>query len=218
MKSIIRIAIADDHAIFRKGLITLLNGYPHIQVVMEAADGIDLLAQLATTGQLPDICLLDISMKPMNGYKTAAELSAQYPEIKIIALSMFTDEFSIISMLRNGALGFVSKEDGPEKLIEVIENVNRDGFCLDGLNNQVVTKAIYGNTVSFLDLTEKELELILLSCSEHRYDIIADKMHISIRTLETYRKNLFEKLGVTTRQGLVLFAMLTGLCVNEVRK
>lgn len=211
MKSTIRIAIADDHVMFRKGLISLFNHYPHIKIISEAADGTDLLAQLATTSQLPDICLLDISMKPMNGYKTAAKLSAQYPEIKIIALSMFTDEFSVISILRNGAKGFVSKEDGPEKLIEVIENVNNDGFCLEGLNNQVVTKAIYGNTVSFLDLTEKELELIQLSCSEDTYDIIADKMHISIRT----RKTLYKKLGVETRQGLVLFAMLTGLCVTK---
>lgn len=109
MKSTIRIAIADDHTMFRKGLITLLNGYSHIQVVMEAADGAELLALLATANQLPDICLLDISMKEMNGYKTAAELSVRYPEIKIIALSMFTDEFSVISMLRNGAKGFVSK-------------------------------------------------------------------------------------------------------------
>lgn len=218
MKSTIRIAIADDHAMFRKGLIILLNGYPHIQVIMEAADGTDLLAQLATTTQLPDICLLDISMKEMNGYKTAAELSVLYPEIKIIALSMFTDEFSVISMLRNGARGYVSKEDGPERLLEVIEYVVKDGFYMDGINIRAVTKAMHGNTISFLDLTEKELELIQLSCREDSYHDIADKMHISIRTLETYRKNLYEKLNVTTRQGLVLFAMLTGLWTNEVHK
>lgn len=218
MKSTIRIAFADDHTMFRKGLITLLNGYPHIQVIMEAADGTDLLAQLATTTQLPDICLLDISMKEMNGYKTAAELNVLYPEIKIIALSMFTDEFSVISMLRNGARGYVSKEDGPERLLEVIEYVVKDGFYMDGINIRAVTKAMHGNTISFLDLTEKELELIQLSCREDSYHDIADKMHISIRTLETYRKNLYEKLNVTTRQGLVLFAMLTGLWTNEVHK
>lgn len=218
MKSTIRIAIADDHAMFRKGLVLILHNYPQFRVIMEAADGVELLAQLATSNQLPDICLLDISMKEMNGYKTAAELSVRYPEVKIIALSMFTDEFSIISMLRNGARGYVSKEDGPERLVEVMEHVVDDGFYLDGIDASAVTKAMYGNTISFLDLTEKELELIQLSCSEDNYYTIADKMHISIRTLETYCKNLYEKLNVTTRQGLVLFAMLTGLCVNETRK
>ncbi len=218
MKSTIRIAFADDHAMFRKGLVSLLHNYPQIEVIIEAADGAELLAQLDTGNQLPDICLLDISMKPMNGYKTAAELSVRYPEVKIIALSMFTDEFSIISMLRNGARGYVSKEDGPERLVEVIAHVVKNGFYLEGINASTVTKAMHGNTISFLDLTKKELELIQLSCSEHTYDIIADKMHISIRTLETYRHNLYKKLDVTTRQGLVLFAMRTGLCVNETRK
>ncbi len=104
-KSPIYVAIADDHAMFRKGVITQLQQYKHIQFILEAANGQELVEQLFSARQLPDICILDISMQPMNGYETANAIRDNWPKMKTIALTMLDEEYCIINMLRNGARG-----------------------------------------------------------------------------------------------------------------
>jgi len=211
MNNTIRIAIADDHTMFRKGLVSLLENYPHIKVVIEAANGRELVEQLSKADVLPHICIVDVQMQPMNGFETAQAIKKQFPAVKTIALSMFNDEFNIISMLRSGAVGFVAKGEEPLILVRMLEQIHEKGFYHEGMNPVIISKAMQGDCTSFSDLTKTELELIPLLCGDLSSDEISDKMNISPRSLESYRIKLFKKLDIKNRQGLVLFAMLTGL-------
>ena len=211
MNNTIRIAIADDHAMFREGLVSMLNSFAHIKVIIQAGDGRELLEQLSNADALPHICILDVQMRPMNGFETAQAIKKQFPAVKTIALSMYHDEFNIISMLRSGVLGFFSKADDPTLLVHMLEQIHNKGFYYEGMDPGMITKAMQGDCTSFSDLTKTELELIPLLCGDLSSNEIAQKMNISPRSLETYRMKLFKKLDVQTRPGLVAFAMLTGL-------
>ena len=216
MKNTIHIAYADDHALVRESIAGMLNTHSRINVIMQARDGSELLEKLAVVKVLPDICILDIHMEPMNGYQAAAAIKEQYPDIKTLAVSMFDDEFCIISMLRNGARGYIHKSAEPVELFTVLENLYQNGFYMEGLNPEIATKAMMEGEPSYSELHEAELQLLQLLCSEYTYRQIAKNMCMSERTLDKYRLALFDKVGVSTRQGLVLFAMLTGLGTDKV--
>ena len=207
----IHIAMADDHALFRSGLAKILNDYVQFNVTIEAIDGQDLLKKLSTAKQLPDICLLDIEMKPMNGYDTASTLTTQYPSIKIIAVSIFDNEYAVISMLHKGARAFLSKTQRPEEIIHTIQQVHEKGYYHDDIHPEVITLAMQADTKNFPKFKEHELTFLSYCCSDMPYKIIAEKMNTSQRTLDSYRDSLFKKLKVNSRSGLIMFAMQTGL-------
>lgn len=206
----IRIAIADDHTMFREGLISSMKPYKHIGVLFDAADGEELIEKLSTAKQLPDICILDISMKPMNGYDTAKAITGKWPAIKILALSMFDDDFCMINMLRNGARGYITKDRETEILVKALEQLHEKGFYHDSIDSEILAIAIRGEA-THLSLSERETEFLPYCCSELTYREIAGLMHVSERSVEAYRDSLFRKLKIQSRAGLVLFAMLTGL-------
>src|ERR1043165_153972 len=124
----IKIALADDHAILRKGVASIISNFKNMTVVMEAGNGKELVEQLITAKKLPDVCILDINMPLMNGYETAREMKKKWPAIKILALSMYDTEVNIIKMLSNGANGYILKDTEPEKLEIAINEVIQSGF------------------------------------------------------------------------------------------
>lgn len=124
----IKIAIADDHGLFRKGLSEIVAGFDNMSIVFEAGNGAELLEQLKKVAQPPDICILDINMPLMNGYETAAALTKEWPAIKILALSMYDTEFNIIKMLKAGARGYVLKDAEPKELQKALNTIYEDGF------------------------------------------------------------------------------------------
>lgn len=213
-KQTINIAIADDHTLFRKGLKSILNSNKNFQVIIEAEDGRDLIEKLSVSTKLPDICLLDIDMRPMNGYDTAKAITKQWPAIKTIALSMYTIEYCIINMLRNGARGFLTKGMDPELLFSAIEQLYEKGFYHDGIDSELLSQAMQSGLGVVPELTVLELEFLSLCCSDLHYKDIAPKMNVSERTIDSYRDSLFKKLNAKSRPGLVTFAMLTGLGSN----
>lgn len=210
-KQTINIAIADDHTMFRKGLVRILNSFKHINIVIEAADGMELLEKLNIAARLPDICVLDIDMRPMNGYDAAKEIRSQYPNIKTVGLSMYNDEFCIIRMLRNGARGYMTKDMEPDKLVVALEQIKVHGFCHQNIDSEILSKAMHTDQGIFPELSEQELMFIMLCCSDLQYKDIALKMHVNDRTIDNYRDKVFKKINVKTRHGLVTLAMLTGL-------
>ena len=119
----IKIAIADDHGLFRKGLSEIVAGFDNMSIVFEAGNGSELLEQLKKTAQPPDICILDINMPVMNGYETAAALKKEWPKIKVLALSMYDTEFNIIKMLKAGARGYVLKDAEPKELQKALNTI-----------------------------------------------------------------------------------------------
>ncbi len=150
----------------------------------------------------------------MDGFETAAWLSKNYPKIKVLALSMFSDERTIIRMLRQGARGYILKNIEPEELKKALDSVMKKNFYL---SEEISGKIISGlhkdmdRVEESPSLTQREKEFLSLICSEITYKEIAAKMFVSPRTVDEYRNSLFEKLKVKSRVGLVMYAIRNGL-------
>jgi two-component system, NarL family, invasion response regulator UvrY len=205
----IQVAVADDHSLLRQALAKLINSFENFSVLFEANNGNEIKLKLSKH-IIPDIVLLDVNMPDMDGYETAQWLHNNYPQVKVLALSMFSDENIIIRMLKLGAKGYILKNAEPEELKEALNSVLEKDFYL----SEYISGKIVSGLNKDLDrpdgrvsLTEKEKELLRWICSEMTYKDIAAKMFVSPRTLDDYRNNLFEKLKVKTRVGLVLYAI-----------
>ena len=206
------IAIVDDHAMFRKGLMSLINLFPNYEVLLDAASGKDFIEQL-NPKRLPDIVLLDISMPEMDGYETAEWLHNTHPNVKILALSTMDSETAIIKMIKSGAKGYVLKDADPAELKLAFDEVISRGYFYNDLITRKVMKSINlltddkNPTSTFAKLTAREVEFLKYTCTELTYKEIADKMFVSVRTVEGYRDALCEKLDLKTRIGLALYAI-----------
>lgn len=211
-----QIAIVDDHAMFRKGLCALINLFPNYKVLLDAANGQDLIRQL-DPGNLPDIVLLDIAMPEMDGYQTAGWLTTNYPGIPVLALSTMDAETAIIKMIRSGAKGYVLKDAEPAELKQAFDEVLRSGYYYNDLVTRKVMRSVNqlvddkNDLNAFARLTDRELQFLRLASSEKPYKEIAAEMFVSERTVDGYRDALFKKLNVTTRVGLVMYAIRNGL-------
>src|SRR5690606_29508172 len=195
-----KIAIADDHAILRKGLINILGFYKDIQVVAEAENGAELLDKLkAEEEELPEVIILDINMPVMDGFSAAKAIRKSWPEIKILALSMYDNEENIIKMLRCGANGYVLKDIDPKDLYQAILHLrNHDFYYSEQVTGKLLHK-IQQTEDERQNLTERELEFLQNCCSEMTYKEIAEKMFVSPRTVDGYRESLFQKLNISSR-------------------
>jgi len=209
------IALADDHVLLRKGLADLVSkqGY---NVLFQADNGEEFLEKLKTNSD-PDIVLLDINMPKKDGYDTALWLKRNKPNIKVLALSMYDDENAIIRMLKNGARGYILKDAEPADLKAAIESVLNKGFHYSEMVTGKLIHTIHSmdekdsDIKNTLGLNEKEIKFLKLTATELTYKEIAEQMHLSPRTIDGYRDDLFEKLNIKSRVGLVLFAIKNGI-------
>lgn len=206
----INIGIVDDHTMLRDGLANIISGIPGFNVILQAGNGEELCNQLKETKALPDVLLLDINMPVMDGYQTMTVLSEEYPSIKVIALSMYDNEFTIIQMFRLGARGFVEKGKSSDVLRAAILTVYEGGFFQEGeFTENILVKLQSGESLK--GITPREREFLTWCCTELTYKEIADRMAISERTAHGYRDMLFEKLNLKTRTGLVIYALKAGI-------
>lgn len=208
--------MVDDHHLLRNGLARLVDSFEGFEVIFEASNGKDFIEQLKLN-PVPDIVLLDINMPVMNGYETADWIKKNLPETRILVLSMLESDMTIIRMLNLGARGFIVKDSHPEQFRKALIQIRDLGYCM---NENLSGRLAYRNlnqepepapTVILPRLSEKELEFLRLSCSEMTYREIAHEMGIGHRTVDSHRDSLFQKLGVSTRVGLVLFAIRNGI-------
>src|SRR5664279_4085272 len=189
------IAIVDDHTMFRKGLMALINLFPNYSVLFDASNGKDFIAQL-NPKHLPDIVLMDITMPEMDGYATAEWLHNNYPGIKILALSTVDSEAAIIKMIKNGAKGYVLKDAEPDELKLAFDEVMSQGYFYNQLITCKILRGVSNlandkNATSlFAKLTDREIEFLKYCRTEMSYKEMADKMFLSVRTVEGYRDNL----------------------------
>ena len=210
------IAIVDDHAMFRKGLAALINLFPGYKVLFDAGNGKEFISQLQKH-QLPDIVLMDIVMPEMDGYATTEWIHNNYPEIKILALSTMDAETAIIKMIKSGAKGYVLKDAEPQELKEAFDEVLSRGYFYNDLVSRKVLNAVHqltetkNNIATFANLSLREIEFLKFACTELAYKEIADKMGLSVRTVEGYRDTLCEKLNLKTRIGLAMYAVRNGI-------
>ena len=211
----IKIAIVDDHKLVSKALENMISFNSNFQVIMNCFNGQDFLDHLRTNANHPDVILMDINMPIKNGIETTEEISREFPNLKVIALTMEDNESTIIKMLRAGAKGYLLKDMSPDILFDAINIVHEKGIFYTDLvtqsllNIKTEEKLMYDLNGS---IKERELEFMKLACSELTYREIADKMCLSPRTIDGYRDSLFTKLNVKTRVGIVLFAIKHNLC------
>ncbi|MDC8003609.1 response regulator transcription factor [Aureisphaera galaxeae] len=207
----IRIAIADDEALFRKGMKLILNGYPGMQVDIEAENGVDLLHKLKLAAMLPDILLLDLKMPEMNGIEVAKVIRTEYPSVKIIVLSTHFSRAFIINMIELSAVAYLPKNSQPQEVAETIEQVHSKGFHYNNevmaiIRQNIISKQKPKAHFSF-DLTPREVEILQLICEQYTAPEIAEKLFISPRTVDGHRNNLLSKLNCKNVAGLVVFAL-----------
>ena len=207
------ILIADDHKMFREGLAELLNKEHNMEVVGDVGTGKEIRELLGQ--QKVDIILMDIDMGETNGINMTAEIKKEYPDIKILALSMHGDKNYIIKMLEAGANGYILKNAGKEEMINAIHTAaNGNTYfssqvsakLLDHISNPVAKKKKTEDT----PLTDREIEVLVLISEEYSNPEIAEKLFISVRTVDTHRRNLLDKLGVKNTAGLVKYAIQKG--------
>ncbi|WP_448702623.1 response regulator [Mucilaginibacter sp. AW1-3] len=201
----IKIAIVDDHALFRSGVAALMGEFTELKIVFEASNG-QQMQQLLPKAELPQVILMDINMPVMDGYETTIWLKEHYPKILVLALSMYEDDKAVIKMIKSGASGYVLKQSKPRELLEAIQSIVKKGVFINEIVSGKLIRSMSSN-IDDLKLTTRELEFLKLCCSEMSYKEIADLMFVSPRTVDNYRESLFQKLNLKTRSGLVLYAI-----------
>ena len=209
----IQVAVTDDHALLRNALARLVNTLEGYSVLFEADNGKDLRAKIMQH-LVPDIVLLDVNMPEIDGFETTKWLQKNYPHIKVLVLSMMSDEGTIIKMFRLGAKGYLLKNTEPAELKLAMDAiVNKNVY----LSEYVSAKLVSGlnkdadRDVSEIVLNEKEREFLRWTCTELSYKEIGEKMFVSARTADDYRQSLFIKLKVHSRVGLVMYAIKNGI-------
>lgn len=212
MQNNIKVGIVDDHTLFRDGLSNLLSEFPFISIVFRAQNGKEMMDKLPGSDSLPEVILMDINMPITDGYDATTWVKKNYPDIGVLALSMYEDDTSIIKMLKCGAGGYILKESNAQELVKAVQGIKSSGYFVNDLvTGKLIHQIQYGHENPETLLTNREIEFLALCCSELTYKELADKMHVSPRTIDGYRDALFEKLSVRSRTGLVLFAIKTGI-------
>jgi DNA-binding NarL/FixJ family response regulator len=211
-----KITLVDDHSLLRNSLASLIAGFDGYEVLFEADNGKHFITQLQQYTSVPDIIMLDITMPEMNGYETATWIKQNLPTARILVLSMMDNDAAIISMLKAGAKGYLLKDSKPVVLKQALDDIRDKGFYSNELVNNKMLNYVMGDeqkkdTDIISLLTPKEIIFLKLACTEMSYKQIADQMGLSSRTVEGYRDDLFKKLNVISRVGLVVFAIKNGL-------
>ncbi len=208
----VKIAVVDDHSLFRKGLITLIKEInPQFEIVSEASNGQEFIDQLEA-GLKVDLVVLDLEMPRLDGQQTTKYLKKAFPKIGILMLTMKDDESSLIRLLKSGVNGYLNKDVEPDVLEQAILSVYENGYhYTDAMTGKLVNALKDPQEGDFPKLSDQESKFLDLACSELTYKEIADRMCLSEKTIDGYRAKLFEKLEVKSRVGLVLYAVKNGL-------
>jgi two-component system, NarL family, invasion response regulator UvrY len=217
MKQVFKVVLVEDHTLLRKGLASMVEGFPDYHVLFEASNGRE-LTEMLDPANLPNLVLMDVNMPEMDGYATTSWLKRHYPNIRTLALSMYDTENAIIRMFKAGVRGYIMKYCDPADLKQAMDALMEKGYYY----SELVTGRLI-HTINRYDdendespnplsiLNDRELEFLRYACTELTYKEIASKMYLSPRTIDGYRDTLFDKLRLKTRVGLVTFAIRNGI-------
>lgn len=209
----IRVALADDHPVFRDSLRKLLSAEDDLEVVAEAEDGDEVVAMLEEHS--PDVLLLDLSMPHMDGLSVLRRIRSQGLGTKVIVLTVSEDEAVHVSAMRCGASGIVMKNKATEFLMQGIRKVHEGEICLDEKTMLLVMRQFSSPGDPPAKLSRRELEILNLVCEGLKNREIAEKLYISADTVKSHLSNIYEKTGVADRMHLVLYAIESGLAPGQ---
>ena len=207
----IKIGIADDHKIFRKGVILSMRQYTNLRFVLEAENGEELLTMIPEA--MPEIILCDLKMPLKDGIDATKAITKMFPTIRVIILTMYEDDRFVGHLMDCGAAGYLLKNTEPAEVYKAINDVKRTGFYLSPFVNRILIKKNYSkqkfnpSLASEAVLSDREKEVLMLVAMEFTAMEIASKIFISARTVEAIKDRLMERFGVKNSVGLVFYAM-----------
>ncbi|TGV01447.1 response regulator transcription factor [Flavivirga rizhaonensis] len=205
------IVIVEDHILLSQAIASLVDSFKDFSVLYTCKNGKELLTKLKTPNNIPDIILMDVNMPILNGIETTEIIKNEYPEIKVIALSVEENDVTIIKMLKAGAKGYLLKDVEKDILeLALIETIKNGYYHTKDVSN-ILINSLNDDDSGKIQLKDREIEFIIHTCSEMTYKEIAEKMFLSPKTIDGYRDNLFQKLNVKNRIGLVLYAIKNGI-------
>jgi DNA-binding NarL/FixJ family response regulator len=208
----VTIGLVDDHQLFLKSLILMLESFKNYDVVVEASNGKELQEKLLAAKVLPDIMLIDVAMPVMDGIETAKWLTETYPAVKLVALSMNDNDNSIIAMIKAGCCAYLLKDTHPTELEKALEAIYKKGYYNGDLVNINYRRLMLTENESTNALiTDRDKEFLKLASSDLTYKQIAVLMKVSERTVDSFREALFQKLNVQSRVGMVMEALRRNL-------
>jgi two-component system, NarL family, invasion response regulator UvrY len=210
--NLIKVAIAEDHTLVRKAFIDMINGFEGFKVIVEAANGMQLVSQVVEDN-LPDVVLMDIHMPEMDGFEAMNKIKHKFPDLNVLVVSMLSDELSILRMVRMGVKGYLVKDTEPQEFKSALETVAAGKYYYSGYVTARMISSVSKETDILKLISERELEFLKHACTDMSYQQIADKMFVSPRTVDGYRDSLFNKLQVKNRVALALFAVKHGVVV-----
>lgn len=205
----ISIGIIDDHQLFLKSLVLMLQTFKKYEVVVQAINGKDLQDKMKSDLNVPEIMLIDVNMPVMDGVATAAWLNQHYPAMKLVALSMNDTDSTIIEMIKAGCCAYLLKDTHPNDLEKALDDIQVKGYYNADVSN-INFRRLLTYEKDIIKLNEKEKTFLQLACSDLTYKQIAALMFLSERTIDGYREALFQKLNVQSRVGMAIEAIRKG--------
>jgi len=213
--NLIHVAYAEDHNLIRKAIISLLESTGTVMVDIEAENGDQLLSKLEIATHLPEICLIDINMPVLDGFATVAAIRKRWPEMKTLILTAFGSEQYIIRMVMAGANGYLLKKCSENEIHDAIISIHETGYYYSDYASSALFHLVKTKAIKPQQFTEIEIEFLKYCCSELSFEQIAQKMKTTLHSVLGCRNRLFNKLTVTSRVELVLFAVRYGVVSVE---
>jgi len=210
-----KIILVDDHILLRDALASLINTFEEFNVIDAAANGEGLVLAIEN-GNVPQVVVLDLNMPGMDGYQTTKWLQENYPDVKILILTMFDSEIALIRLLQVGVRGFLKKDVHPTELKVALLTVAENGYYYSNNTTGKLASFLHKSHAAHASidralLNDKEIEFLKLASTEMTYKEIAQAMRITPRSIDGYRDGLFEKLDVKSRVGLAIYAVKNGI-------
>lgn len=206
----INIAIAEDDELQRFALRIKMQFYKEFDIIIEESNGKKLIEAITVSDIKPDICILDIGMPVLNGYDTLPVLKRLWPNIRVLVLTAYTGKYSIVTMLKNGVNGLLPKYE-IQYLHNALISIFKTGYYYSKCATKEMFDSVENGKIEIPKITSKELEVIQYMCSGLSLTEIARNLYISLGTLYKHRDNLFRKLNIHSREGLIMFALYNDL-------
>jgi two-component system, NarL family, response regulator DegU len=204
----IKVYLADDHTVVRKGMVRLLSTFKRVRDVAEASNGKELIALIAKN--IPDAVILDIEMPVMNGIDAASYIANHYPMVKMLALTMHIEDFFIYKLMDIGVNGFLSKSAEPIELEQALYSIVDHDFYKNAIVEKVLRKTRVNHDNSNSKLTSREMEILLLICQELTPGEISERINISEKTFFNHRSSILLKTNARSNVGLLRYALQRG--------